>query len=148
VKSTAAKFAGGRQHRVIPNVGHNLPEENPTAFAAAVWELASKTRRGDGWGGVRRSGNAARRAPTVRESVPSRQGRAGLGEYVLIKYARRRRFLRLLRIARIAADGLKQKLDAEAVSYAIPGALWVAAEDIERRQSELPRDREIILYCT
>jgi hypothetical protein len=80
--------------------------------------------------------------------MPSRQGRAGLGEYVLIKYARRRRFLRLLRIARIAADGLKQKLDAEAVPYAIPGALWVAAEDIERRQSELPRDREIILYCT
>jgi pimeloyl-ACP methyl ester carboxylesterase len=42
--STAAKFAGERQHRVIPNVGHNLPQEDPTAFAAAVWELASKTR--------------------------------------------------------------------------------------------------------
>jgi len=42
--STAAKFVGGRQHRVIPNVGHNLPQEDPTAFAAAVWELASKKR--------------------------------------------------------------------------------------------------------
>ncbi|MBD1806625.1 alpha/beta hydrolase [Microcoleus sp. FACHB-SPT15] len=42
--STAAKFAGQRQHRVIPNVGHNLPQEAPTAFAAAVWELASKER--------------------------------------------------------------------------------------------------------
>ena len=88
---------------------------------------------------------------------------AGLGAYVLIKYARRRRFLRLLRIARITADELKQKLDAgedvvildlrtaldvEAVPYAIPGALRVAAEDIEWRQSELPRDREIVLYCT
>ena len=41
-KSTAAKFIGGRQHRVIANVGHNLPQEDPTAFAAAVWELASK----------------------------------------------------------------------------------------------------------
>ena len=41
-KSTAAKFSGERQHRVIPNVGHNLPQENPTAFAVAVWELASK----------------------------------------------------------------------------------------------------------
>lgn len=40
--STAAKFAGERQHRVISNVGHNLPQEHPTAFAAAVWELASK----------------------------------------------------------------------------------------------------------
>jgi pimeloyl-ACP methyl ester carboxylesterase len=42
-KSTAAKFVGERQHRVIPNFGHNLPQENPAAFAAAVWELASKT---------------------------------------------------------------------------------------------------------
>ena len=42
--STAAKFAGQRQHRVIPNVGHNLPQEAPTVFAAAVWELASKKR--------------------------------------------------------------------------------------------------------
>ena len=33
-----------RQHRVFPNVGHNLPQENPTAFAAAVWEPASKKR--------------------------------------------------------------------------------------------------------
>lgn len=43
-KSTAAKFTGGREHRVIHNVGHNLPQENPVAFAAAVLELATKTR--------------------------------------------------------------------------------------------------------
>jgi pimeloyl-ACP methyl ester carboxylesterase len=43
-KSTASKFVGGRPHRVIPDVGHNLPQEDPTAFAAAVWELASKKR--------------------------------------------------------------------------------------------------------
>lgn len=42
--STAAKFTGGRQHRVVPNVGHNLPEEAPNAFADAVWELASARR--------------------------------------------------------------------------------------------------------
>jgi pimeloyl-ACP methyl ester carboxylesterase len=40
--STAAKFTGERQHRVVPNVGHNLPEEDPKAFASAVWELASR----------------------------------------------------------------------------------------------------------
>jgi len=39
-KSTAAKFTGERQHRVIPSVGHNLPQEAPQAFADAVWELA------------------------------------------------------------------------------------------------------------
>lgn len=40
--STAAKFSGGRQHRVLPNVGHNPPQESPEAFAAAVWDLASR----------------------------------------------------------------------------------------------------------
>jgi pimeloyl-ACP methyl ester carboxylesterase len=43
-KSTVAKFTGGRQHRVIPTIGHNLPQEDPAAFAVAVWELASKQR--------------------------------------------------------------------------------------------------------
>jgi pimeloyl-ACP methyl ester carboxylesterase len=43
-KASAAKFTGARQHRVIPNAGHNLPQEDPKSFAAAVWELASKTR--------------------------------------------------------------------------------------------------------
>jgi pimeloyl-ACP methyl ester carboxylesterase len=41
-KSSAAKFTGPRQHRVVPDVGHNLPQENPAAFAEAVWDLVSK----------------------------------------------------------------------------------------------------------
>lgn len=43
-KSTAARFSGPRDHRIIPNAGHNLPQENPAAFAGAVWELASRKR--------------------------------------------------------------------------------------------------------
>jgi pimeloyl-ACP methyl ester carboxylesterase len=35
----AAKFSGRRTHRVIPRAGHNLPQEEPEAFAAAVMEL-------------------------------------------------------------------------------------------------------------
>ena len=35
----AAKFTGSRSHRVIPRAGHNLPQEEPEAFAAAVMEL-------------------------------------------------------------------------------------------------------------
>jgi pimeloyl-ACP methyl ester carboxylesterase len=35
-KSSAARFTGDRQHRIIPNAGHNSPQENPTAFADAV----------------------------------------------------------------------------------------------------------------
>jgi pimeloyl-ACP methyl ester carboxylesterase len=37
--SSAAKFTGPRTHRVIPRAGHNLPQEEPEAFAAAVMEL-------------------------------------------------------------------------------------------------------------
>jgi pimeloyl-ACP methyl ester carboxylesterase len=37
--ATAAKFSGRRTHRVIPRAGHNLPQEEPEAFAAAVMEL-------------------------------------------------------------------------------------------------------------
>jgi pimeloyl-ACP methyl ester carboxylesterase len=35
----AAKFSGRRVHHVIPRAGHNLPQEEPEAFAAAVMEL-------------------------------------------------------------------------------------------------------------
>jgi pimeloyl-ACP methyl ester carboxylesterase len=37
---SAAKFTGRRVHRVIPGAGHNLPEEEPEAFAAAVMEVS------------------------------------------------------------------------------------------------------------
>ncbi len=42
-KSTAAKFSGPRQHRIIQGVGHNPPQEVPEAFAGAVLELARTT---------------------------------------------------------------------------------------------------------
>jgi len=37
--AAAAKFTGRRTHRVIPHAGHNLPQEEPEAFADAVMEL-------------------------------------------------------------------------------------------------------------
>jgi pimeloyl-ACP methyl ester carboxylesterase len=37
--ASAPKFTGRRVHRVIPRAGHNLPQEEPEAFAAAVMEL-------------------------------------------------------------------------------------------------------------
>lgn len=88
---------------------------------------------------------------------------AALGAYVLIKYVQRQRFLRSIRIARITPEDLKQQLDAgedvlvldlrtaldvDTMAYMIPGALRLAAEDLEHRHGELPRDREIVLYCT
>ncbi|MHA6645400.1 alpha/beta fold hydrolase [Mesorhizobium sp. A623] len=39
-KSTAVHFKNRRDHRIVPGVGHNLPQEAPEAFANAVAELA------------------------------------------------------------------------------------------------------------
>ena len=87
----------------------------------------------------------------------------GLGGYILWKFIQRERFIRNLRVARISAQELKQKLDAkeilqivdlrqvldfEANPAVIPGALHLDPAEIENRHIEIPRDREIILYCT
>jgi pimeloyl-ACP methyl ester carboxylesterase len=37
--ASAAKFTGRRIHRVVPGAGHNVPQEAPEIFAAAVMEL-------------------------------------------------------------------------------------------------------------
>jgi pimeloyl-ACP methyl ester carboxylesterase len=37
--ASASKFPARRAHRVIPRAGHNLPQEEPEDFAAAVMEL-------------------------------------------------------------------------------------------------------------
>ena len=38
-RASAAKFIGHRVHRIVPGAGHNLPQEAPEAFAAAVMAL-------------------------------------------------------------------------------------------------------------
>jgi membrane protein DedA with SNARE-associated domain len=88
---------------------------------------------------------------------------AGLGAYVLLKFLRRQLFLRRLRITRISPEDLKQKLDAGedvavldlrtgldvvATPYAIPGSRWIPAEALDEHLSEIPRDRELVLYCS
>jgi pimeloyl-ACP methyl ester carboxylesterase len=37
--ASAQNFTGPRSHRVVPGVGHNMPQEVPEVFAAAVLEL-------------------------------------------------------------------------------------------------------------
>jgi pimeloyl-ACP methyl ester carboxylesterase len=43
-RATARFFAGLRVHRQVPGAGHNLPQEDPQAFAAAVLEVALLSR--------------------------------------------------------------------------------------------------------
>ena len=88
---------------------------------------------------------------------------AALAAYVAWRYIARRRFLRRIRIARITVEELKAKLDAgedmvvvdvrhpvdfQAEPTIIPGALHLTTEEMEARHLEIPRDREIVLYCT
>ena len=83
--------------------------------------------------------------------------------YVLRKYLARRRFQRELWMARVTPEELKAKMDAveplaivdlrhplDFLPYpqVIPGAIRMSPQDIEQRSDEIPRDREIILYCT
>ncbi len=87
----------------------------------------------------------------------------GLAAYVLFKYIQRQRFLRGLRIARITPEELQKKItggepvlivdlrhavDFEDNPVLIPGAQHLAAEELEEHHDAIPRDRDIILYCT
>src|SRR6266404_1898343 len=83
--------------------------------------------------------------------------------YISYKFVARQRFMRQLRIGRITVEELKTKLDAgeelvivdlrhaldfEADPETIPGAFRMDAKELEEKNDRLPRDREVILYCT
>jgi membrane protein DedA with SNARE-associated domain len=86
-----------------------------------------------------------------------------LAAWILFKYWQRWRFIRSLRTRRISPDEVERLLgggadvlivdlrsaaDVEAHPFGIPGSLWMTPEEIEARHREIPRDREIVLYCT
>jgi len=97
-------------------------------------------------------------------------GRSALGVvgglvaiYIAFKYVQRQRLLCELRIARITVDELHQKQEAgenpmildlrprielEQNPSLIRGALHMSMDEVERRQQEIPRDRDVILYCS
>ena len=39
-------------------------------------------------------------------------------------------------------------LDVTATPFVIPGARRIAAEELEQRHQDIPRDQDIILYCS
>ncbi len=48
----------------------------------------------------------------------------------------------------IAVIDLRHPLDFETDPYTIPTALYIPAEELAERHAEIPRDRDIVLYCT
>jgi membrane protein DedA with SNARE-associated domain/rhodanese-related sulfurtransferase len=83
--------------------------------------------------------------------------------YIAFKWWERRRFFALLRMARISVQELYKLVDAGRAPIVvdvrsttaqsleprrIPGAINVAMGSMEQHLKELPRNREIVLYCT
>jgi len=83
--------------------------------------------------------------------------------YIGYKYFQRRRLLNELRMARITVDEVHQKLEAgenpvildlrslaevERNPLLIRGALHMTTDEVQARHHEIPRDRDIILYCS
>ncbi len=88
---------------------------------------------------------------------------SALAVYLLVKVWQRQRFLHVLRTSRITPEELKERLDGgeeivivdlrhpldvEAEPHHIPGALHLSPDDLDARHHEIPRDRDIVLYCT
>ena len=86
-----------------------------------------------------------------------------LGGYLVWKWQNRRRFLRKLKIARITPEELKRRLDAredvvivdlrhslefDAEPRTIFGAVHMDPADLEEAIEVIPRDREIVLFCS
>jgi membrane protein DedA with SNARE-associated domain len=83
--------------------------------------------------------------------------------WIVWKWDQRRRFLASVRVARIMPQDLHEKmlsgepmviidlrhrLDLLTDPRTLPGALRIKFDELEERAKEIPRDREIILYCT
>ncbi len=86
-----------------------------------------------------------------------------LGGYIALKWWERRRFYKMLRIARISVDELRALMDGgkrpvvvdvrspgtrDLDRRFIPGALAMDIAEVDQRLDELPADREVIFYCT
>ncbi len=106
---------------------------------------------------------------TQLEYVGEIAGRTGfslvafIAAWALFKWWQRRRFLNNLRIARLTAWELLKKMEAnepltvvdlrhatevESDSKKIAGAIWIDRGRIAELHHEIPRDRDVILYCT
>ena len=87
----------------------------------------------------------------------------GIAIFIGHKFHRRQQVLREHRMAKISTAELKGMMDGgqpvkivdvrnllsrETDPESIPGAIHLLFEEIDHRKDELPRDHEVILYCT
>ncbi len=82
---------------------------------------------------------------------------------VIWKYIQRQRFIRSLRVSRMTVDELKAALDRSERPFivdlrhalefvvdprTVPTAVRISPDELSERNAEIPRDREVVLYCT
>ena len=83
-----------------------------------------------------------------------------LGLYVAVKAGLRYRFRRRMRTTRVKPEELREWMESgkpvaivdlrhpsESQASRIPGAISIDVSDIDARLGEIPRDRDVILYC-
>ncbi|HET8648060.1 MAG TPA: VTT domain-containing protein [Vicinamibacteria bacterium] len=88
---------------------------------------------------------------------------AALAAYLAWKYAQRRRFLRQIDVDRITPEELRRKIDAgeevvvvdlrhsadfEVEAGTLPGARHLSPDALDEGLHDIPRGREVILFCT
>ena len=88
---------------------------------------------------------------------------AALGGYLCWKWLGRRCYIRKLAMARITPEELWRRMEAgeeitildlrhaseiDSDGSKVPGALRFPPEELETKHHEIPRDRDIVLYCT
>ena len=84
-----------------------------------------------------------------------------LAAWIVWKFWQRQRFLKKLAVSRIAPQELRDMLEGgeeivvvdvrnalESEMDSVPGALRIPLEDLETRHNEIPRDRDIVLFCS
>jgi membrane protein DedA with SNARE-associated domain len=105
----------------------------------------------------------------VADTLSSYGGRVGilalllLAAYIGWKYYQRQRFIRELRMARVTPKelmdmivagedlcivDLRNSLELEFDGTKVPGAIWIDLQDLENRHEEIPREKEVIVYCS
>ena len=90
-------------------------------------------------------------------------GVAALAAYLAWRYLRRRRGMRQIRMNRMGVDELHARLQAgeapmlidlrhpleiECDPHVLPGAVHIPLEELGQRHHEIPRGREVVVYCT
>jgi rhodanese-related sulfurtransferase len=86
-----------------------------------------------------------------------------LAANVIWKYVQRQRFIRSLRISRMTVDELKAAIDRGERPFVVDlrhkleflvnprtvsTAIRISPDELSLRHAEIPRDREVVLYCT